>query len=150
MRIDTVQTAIHRSRVWALPDPGLFARYLAVGVIKTAVDFAAFNVAIAGAAHPTTAHILLANTVGFIAAAWLSYALNTRYTFRSTPSRARFFRYLAVSLAGMAVYNGALLAAVELADPSGSMALNAVKVAALSASVLLNFVGFRWLVFNDK
>ena len=149
MRMDTVQMAIYRSRVWVVPDRGLFGRYLAVGVIKTMIDFAAFNIAIAGAANPSTAHLLLANTVGFFAAAWISYVLNTRYTFRSTSNRARFIRYLAVSLAGMAVYNGALLAAVELADPSGTLALNVVKVAALSASVLLSFVGLRWLVFNE-
>ncbi len=150
MRIDTVQTAFHRSRVWALPNRGLFARYLLVGVIKMVVDFTMFNIAIAGAANPSTAHILLANTVGFFVAAWLSYVLNTRYTFRSTSNRTRFVRYLVVSLAGLAVYNGALLVAVELADPSGSVALNAVKVAALGVSVLLNFVGYRWLVFNDR
>ena len=142
------QQAIGWPMIRLLPHGGILRRYLLVGAVKTIIDFSAFNVALIGTATPSTAHILLANSIGFLAAVWISYLLNARYTFRAERDRAQFIRYVLVSAAGIALYNGALFAVVELAAPTGMIEVNLAKIAALAASLAWNFIGYHRLVFR--
>ena len=74
--------------------------------------------------------------------------LNARYTFRAERDRGQFIRYVLVSAAGIALYNGALFAVVELTVPTGTIEVNLSKIAALAASLAWNFIGYRRFVFR--
>ena len=142
------QQAIGWPIIRLLPRGGIIRRYLLVGTVKTIIDFSAFNAVLLGTANPSTAYILFANSVGFLAAVWISYLLNARYTFRAERDRGQFIRYVLVSAAGIALYNGALFAVVELTVPTGTIEVNLSKIAALAASLAWNFIGYRRFVFR--
>ena len=139
--------AVSAARSRRLPDLGLLLRYAAVGVIKVPADFAVFNAALLGAAAPSTAHLLLAVTAGFMSGSAVTYVLNARYTFRARPRLDSFRRYLLVSAGGLLLHYGALLVLVAAVAPSGLLALNAVRLAALLASLAWNYFGYKHLVF---
>ena len=138
---------VSAARSRRLPDVGLLLRYAIVGVIKVPADFAVFNAVLLGAEVPSTAHLLLAATAGFMSAAAVTYVLNARYTFRARPRLDSFTRYLLVSAAGLLLHNAALLLLVAAVAPSGVLALNAVRVGALLASLAWNYFGYKHLVF---
>jgi putative flippase GtrA len=127
---------------------GLIVRYLLVAVVKVALDFAIFNVLVFGVADPDRAHLLLANSSGFVAAGWVAYRLNSGFAFRVERRPGDFGRFLAVSLVGGALYNVGLIALVATVDASGSVELNLAKLGALAVSAGWNFLGCSLFVFR--
>lgn len=127
---------------------GLLVRYLLVALIKVVLDFAAFNVAILGVGEPHWAHLVLANSCGFLAAGWVAYRLNAGFAFRVERRPGDFSRFLAISLSGGLLYSAGLLALVAVFGASGSLELNLAKLAALVASAGWNFLGSALFVFR--
>lgn len=129
---------------------GLLVRYLLVALVKVALDFAAFNAVILGVGEPHWAHLVLANSCGFLAAGWVAYRLNSSFAFRVHRRPGDFGRFLAVSLSGGFLYSAGLLALVAVFAASGSLELNLAKLAALGASAGWNFVGYGLFVFRRQ
>ncbi len=127
---------------------GLFLRYLLVAALKVALDFGTFNALVAGAVSPHWIHLIAANSVGFFLAGWVAYRLNSTFVFRVERRRGDLGRFLAVTLLGGLLYNGALLALVAGFDPQGSLELNLAKIAAIGASAGWNFLGSALVVFR--
>ena len=139
-----------RARALALRTSlGTAMRFAVVGIIKAAIDFGLFNLILFASPTGSGPTILFANTTGFSVAIASSFLLNARYTFRVRARRRRFWRYVAVSLMGLALYNGALALLLAVWDPEGIAALNVAKAASLVASTAWNFLGYRYLVFRS-
>jgi putative flippase GtrA len=126
---------------------GYAMRFGVVGLLKTALDFAVFNVILLMVGS-SSLMILVANTVGFIVAVSASFVLNARFTFRVRGKNNRFLHYVVVSAVGLLLYNGALAAMLVVVDSTGTLALNAMKVAALGVSLVWNFFGYWRFVFQ--
>jgi putative flippase GtrA len=87
-------------------------RFGLVGVAATATDFTVFNLGLVLAAPSARLSVIALNTLAFATATFVSYQLNTRFTFAAARGRQALLRYLLVALGGAIVYNGALLAAL--------------------------------------
>jgi len=131
-----------------LLDAPSFFRFAIVGGIATAVDFAFFNAILAGRGEPDTYHLLTAATAGFTVATFTSYQFNSRFTFQATRSHAALGRYYGVAVGGLLIHNTTLLLLRGALDPSTVLALNAVKLGALSVSLVWNYVGYRYVAFR--
>lgn len=123
-------------------------RFAVVGMVKAAIDFGLFNLILLTSPTDSGPTVLLANTAGFTGATAASFLLNARYTFRVPARRRRLWRYVAVSLTGLVLYNGALALLLAVRHPEGIVALNLAKATSLVASTAWNFLGYRYLVFR--
>jgi putative flippase GtrA len=127
---------------------GLWFRFALVGLLKTALDFASFNIVLFAAPVMNVPIVLLANTIGFSVAVSASFVLNARFTFRVAARSGGFRRYVLISLLGLVIYNGSLAAALALWHAENVLALNLAKSAALVTSMTWNFLGYRYFVFR--
>lgn len=78
---------------------GKFARFSGIGLINTALHTAIVILAV----EILGTHPALANAGAFIVANTFSYWANRRWSFRAPPSLRQYGRFLAVSLAGLAL-----------------------------------------------
>jgi len=134
----------HRLREFS----GLWIRFAMVGVLKTVVDFATFNLVLFVLPGLSMPVVLTANTAGFTVAVSVSFVLNRRFTFRTAARSRGFSRYVVISLVGLALYNGSLVAVLAIWEADDTFALNLAKVGALVTSMVWNFLGYRFLVFG--
>ncbi len=125
-----------------------FVRFALVGALATAVDFAIFNSLLGGRSDPSTTHLLVAATIGFTVATQTSYRLNARFTFKARRSPAALGRYTAVTVGGLVLHNVTLLLLRQTLDPQTVVALNAIKLGALSTSTVWNYLGYRLVAFR--
>lgn len=135
------------------------ARFAAVGVANTAVDFAALNalVAIFGLG-PDDARFAAFKAISFAIAVAQSYALNKLWVFRAGrlggPGAAREAgTFLAVSAVGLLVNVGAAalaFAAAKSAIPSAALAANVGAAIGTVAAVACNYLGYKFLVFRGR
>ena len=144
------QTAAPRRRDSAYDLAGTALRFGLVGVLKTVLDFAAFNLVLLLTATEGGVMVLVANTAGFCVAVAASFVLNGRFTFRAEPRPRGFWLYVAVSIIGLVIYNGVLALILLVADPRGALALNVAKLLPLAVSLVWNFIGYRYFVFAPR
>ncbi len=112
-----------------------------VGLANTAVDYGAF-MALAGLAELPRE---LAQVVSYSLGVANSYALNSLFTFKKSRlfDPARALRFGAVNVLSL----GASLLVLSLA---ASWPLTLAKLAAVAASICLNYLGSRFWVFKDR
>ncbi len=134
-------------RVAAFDFAGTAVRFGLVGLLKTVLDFATFNLVLLFTQTEGGLMVLVANTAGFCVAVASSFVLNGRFTFRTAARRGGFWLYVAVSVIGLVLYNGGLALILLLVDPRGALALNVAKLVPLAISLVWNFLGYRYLVF---
>jgi putative flippase GtrA len=119
----------------------VFVRYCTVGASGYLVNSALFWVLAGAIAYP------LAFAVAFVAAASTNFALNRAWTFRAggrvSPQYARF---LAVSLAALAID---LVVLVSLAEAAGLPKLAAAAIAIVAATPA-SFLGNRLWTFRGR
>jgi putative flippase GtrA len=125
-------------------------RFLGVGLTATATDFFIFNLALAGTGDPSPLRVLQANTLAFTCATFVGYMLNARLTFRADSDRRSLARYILVVLVGAALYNGSLALSIRAIDPGNLVALNLMKLGAVSLSATWNFCGFAFFAFRPS
>ena len=126
------------------------ARFAVVGCANTAIDFGLFNLLLLLTGIRTGWGLYSLNAMTLGASVGFSYWANGRFTFRASESPRSFIRFLAVSLASLAL-NAALLAVIlHTSRGSGLLALNAAKLAAGLASGAINFAGYRSLVYRPR
>ena len=137
-------------RVAAFDLAGTVVRFGLVGLLKTVLDFAVFNLVLRLTQTEGGLMVLVANTAGFSVAVAASFVLNGRFTFRAAPRPGGFWLYVGVSIVGLVLYNGGLALILLLADPRGALALNIAKLVPLALSLVWNFVGYRYFVFGAQ
>ena len=125
-----------------------FVRFALVGFVATIVDFVLFNAALVGQYDPSTSHLMFAATSGFMVATYVSYQLNSRFTFRAERDNGVLSRYFVIAIGGILIHNGTLLALRAALSPETLIELNATKAGALSVSMLWNYIGYRQFAFR--
>ena len=117
-----------------------FVRFCIVGAINTGIDLAVFSVLF----YALHFGLLLANSIGFIAAVINSYLLNKIWTFEdvSAHSPRRMGMFVLIALAGLGISN---LVVYLLADSIGPLP---AKLAAIAAVLVWNFGMTRKFVFS--
>ena len=83
------------------------------------------------------------NAASFIAGLGVGYLFHASWAFRVELAARSFGRYAAVSIAAPVIYRAAFELGLLLWDPSGFGSTNALKLAALGASWLWVFIGYR-------
>ncbi|MFA7249209.1 MAG: GtrA family protein [Dehalococcoidia bacterium] len=126
----------------------LLLRFGLVGIVKATLDFGTFNLVLLVSPADSRTIVLVANTAGFGVAMSASFLLAARYIFRVVPRRERVWRYVAVSIGGLALYDGALALILGVSGPNGIVEVNVAKAGALAASASWTFIGYRYLVFQ--
>lgn len=117
-----------------------FSRFLAVGVATTAVHYGVLIALV----ETWDVHPVLGTTAGFIAAVFLSYLLNRRYTFDALPTFGPgLLKYYASVSMGL-VINAGLMALLT----GWSVNYLLAQIIASGAALVWNFLAARFLVFR--
>lgn len=120
---------------------GEFVRYVLVGVVNTAVSFAAY-VVLVGLSTPYVGAAALAFAVG----AANGYVLNRRWTFAARDSRRARTAYVCVQAVGALATSGAVWLLVHAAS-AGKLGAYAVAIPPVTFST---FLANRVWTFADR
>lgn len=140
-----------------LPVLAIFGRFVAVGLLNTALDFTILTglIYLMGYREGETIKLILLNTVSFLTAVTNSYFWNRAWSFqaRSQSRGKEFVQYIIVTLIGL-VINDAMVAigTAHFSTPLGFTSTNwvlTVKAAAVGISLFWNFIGYRFIVFRQ-
>jgi putative flippase GtrA len=131
-------------------------RFGVVGVLNTLIDFAVLNLLLVLFGVTTGWPLVLCNAVAFLAASLNSYWLNKKWTF-AQKGRATLRQYLVfLALAGSGLLINSLvlyLLVTGLTRPSWLspiLWINVAKAAASGASLVWNYLAYRYVVFGEK
>jgi putative flippase GtrA len=130
-------------------------RFGLVGGLNTLIDILALNVLLLLWPTSNTLQILAYNALAYGVGAGNSFVCNKYWTFkrRQRVSRREIARFLATTLLGM-LLNSAMLWLAGLALHSfqlnATLWTNASKVLAISATMLISYLGMRLWVFTGK
>ena len=123
---------------------GQAARFAAIGVLNTCVDFGVFLLALAF----LTSSLVAANVLSWTVAVTGSYVMNSFITFAAESGRRLRFRayagFIGSGLAGLIANTATLLVAAELL----LLPVVLAKVLAIGVSFLVNFSLARFVVFR--
>ena len=123
--------------------PRQFARFAAVGVVTTAVQYAVLWLGVTALRAPAA----LASATGYALGVALSYLLNYLVTFRSSRSHAAAApRYAAVFGVGWCINAGLMTLLVHRWDWN----LWIAQVLATGIGLCWNFTGNRWWTFGER
>lgn len=141
-----------------MPIFGQITKFAAVGFLNTAIDFGILNglSLLTGIAHGLVLGGV--NVPGFVVAMFNGYFWNKFWVFpnRNTGQGlfADFPKFLAVSIGGLLVNTIVVVAITgilgSLLGADEKLVLNAAKLCATLASMIWNFVGYKFIVFRKK
>ncbi len=115
-------------------------RFVVVGLLNTGFGYAVILAGLfAGLGD------MMANALGYISGLIMSFALNSRWTFRASASPAAFARYFAVFLVCFGVNLGIVLAARQLGFVDNPL----VHLSGISAYAILFYLGAARFVFGQ-
>jgi putative flippase GtrA len=132
------------------------ARFAAVGILNTAIDFGVLNI-LSGATGITAGFIVGGvNMPGFLIAVFNSYFWNKLWVFEDRGEKnvfQDFPKFLAVTVIGIIINSGIVILVTTFVAPWGGVAaqtwLNIAKVAATLISLVWNFLGYKFFVFQS-
>jgi putative flippase GtrA len=112
-----------------------FLVFSLIGLLNTAVHLCVFLLLFRAFGVP----MLLASAIGYASGVANSYFMNRRWTFRvsAPPNTAEFLRFALVNLVSLAVN----LAVLEFLVRSVGIVPEAAQIAAIAASLVVNFAG---------
>ncbi len=132
-----------------------FTRFGLVGGLNTLIDILALNLLLLLLPTTSTPRILLYNALAYGVGAANSFVCNKYWTFkqRQPVSRRELMRFAAATLLGM-LLNSAMLWLAGLAlhtlPLNATLWTNASKVLAISATMLISYLGMRLWVFANR
>jgi len=102
--------------------------------------------------------LILFNSISFSAAVINSYFLNKYWTFKSQnveDSKAKqFSQFLIISVIGISINDAIVYGLATFTSPlfglSAQMWTNVAKLFATAASMVWNFIGYKFIVFKKK
>lgn len=126
-------------------------RFAFVGILNTAIDFTLFNILSLLIGFPT----ILSNTISTGIAIIFSFAVNRRWTFKSTNSS--YFKqaiiFILLTIFGMWVINNSivwLLTSLLPQEMEVFLRNNIAKIVATGASLIWNYLSYKYIVFRDQ
>lgn len=130
----------------------LFMKYVIVGFLSAGIDFAIFNVFIYLTGVEKGLEIVLFKAVSFFFAMLNSYNWNKIWTFEF--AGRRFFQFAVVTIIGFLVNVGLTSLIINFIPPMfGFTQLawdNLASAAAIIVNVILNFTGYKIIVFKSN
>lgn len=134
---------------------GQFVRFVVVGLINTAIDFAILNLLSKLTGITKGDGLIPLNIISFSIATTNSYFLNKHWSFADNSGNdggKKFSLFLIVSITG-ALINTSIVRIIStnvspLFDLSPQLWLNVSKAAATGVSLVWNFIGYKLFVFK--
>ena len=131
-------------------------KFLIVGGLNTLVDFGVLNILILIFSAASGTLYTIFKAVSFIVAVLNSYAWNKLWTFGSheKTDAKKIIRFFTVSIIGFGI--NVIIASIivnVLAPPAGSsetLWANVGAIVATVASMVWNFIGYKYFVFHRK
>jgi putative flippase GtrA len=133
-----------------------FLRFGLVGVVNTAITFAVFNVVAVFLHQPP----ILGHVLGWLAGFANSFVMNRSWTFRDRsdlPTRQVLPRFLVANLVALASSTAVIAVLDALAESAGlyvsfprPIVLNAIALAAVGVSLLVNYVLLLRWAFREQ
>ncbi len=134
-----------------------FAKFAAVGVLNSGIDFGILNILIMVTGTAAGLSFVVFKAASFTVAVVNSYIWNKFWVFRGAEKKsiaAEFFTFLGVSLVGLGVNTGTAHVFVNIIGPIGGIAPKTwANIGALAAVVLTlfwNFFGYKLFVFKKR
>ncbi|HYC82965.1 MAG TPA: GtrA family protein [Candidatus Paceibacterota bacterium] len=131
-----------------------FSKFSLIGILNTCIDFGTLNLLSSLAGVRTGAMVGVINSIGVLAAVVNSYLWNKFWVFKlekRSQAAQDLPMFLAVTM-GNVLINGFLVVALTgFQNPFGispELWLNASKIIAAPITILLNFTGYKLLVFK--
>lgn len=136
-----------------------FSKFVIVGGINTAIDFAVLNTLVFMSGITSGAGLFVLNCISFSVAVVNSYYMNKRWTFKEAAAGiedknagVQFSQFFIVSLIGITI-NGLILTGITsyITAPFGlsdQLWVNVAKLVATGASLVWNFIGYKLFVFK--
>ncbi len=128
-------------------------RFAIVGLVNTGVDLAVLNALIEISHRGRSGFVYsLFKAISFLVAVVNSYFMNSRWTFpQKVPQATRLWRFLLVSVAGLAINVGTASFVASLMRPLLGLERFWPSIAAMVGAVCglaFNFAGYRYWVFS--
>ena len=117
-----------------------FVRYLLVGGLNTAISAVIIFIVQAAGARP-----VVANIVGYAFGVVLSFALNSKFTFRTTATRHSAMRFLIVVLISYLANLATMLSVLHLTD-----APYVAQLCGIPVYVIVGFIGNKFWAMRDR
>lgn len=137
------------------------SRFIAVGLLNTAIDFAILNALIFAFGLESESGLLFVSfkSIAFLAAAINSFVLNKHWVFedkkanRGKKLRSQIYRFASVSVTGLFINIVISYAAFSaghrfVPDISSQLIANGSALVGVAAVLLSNFFGYKLLVFK--
>jgi len=136
--------------------PIQFIKFLLVGVLNTGIDFGVLNLLMFLTGITSGFYYSLFKAISFTCGVTNSYIWNKRWTFKKGKSleKKEFSKFFSVSLVAFGVNICTASVLVNIIGPIGGISpyvwANISALAAAGFTTLINFFGYKYLVFKDK
>lgn len=131
------------------------AKFVVVGGINTGIDFLVLNIEMFLTNITSGPWMFVLNSISFSVATVNSYYFNKYWTFKDKDTASQTFQFsqfLVISIIGISI-NGAIVYLITTFIPpmfgiNPQLWANLAKVAATGASLIWNFLGYKFIVFK--
>jgi putative flippase GtrA len=133
-----------------------FIKFLLVGVLNTGIDFGVLNLLMLSTGITSGIYYSVFKAISFICSVTNSYIWNKKWTFKRGKSleKKEFSKFFIISLMAFGVNIGVASILVNIIGPVGGISsyvwANISALAATGFTTLINFFGYKYLVFKDK
>jgi len=134
-----------------------FSKFVAIGLLNTAIDFGVLNLLMWLADIYKGKWLFLFNAASFTIALINSYLWNKLWTFKDKSTKdvpVEFSRFLMISIIGAIINSSIIYFITTYITPyyglSEQIWANLAKVLATGFSLIWNFLGYKFIVFNTK
>jgi putative flippase GtrA len=133
-----------------------FIKFLLVGVLNTGIDFGVLNLLMLSTGIISGIYYSVFKAISFICSVTNSYIWNKKWTFKRGKSleKKEFSKFFIISLMAFGVNIGVASILVNIIGPVGGISsyvwANISALAATGFTTLINFFGYKYLVFKDK
>jgi len=133
-----------------------FIKFFLVGVLNTGIDFGVLNLLMFSTRITSGFYYSIFKAISFTCGVINSYIWNKRWTFQKGKSfeKKEFSKFFTINLIALGVNIGMASVLVNLVGPIGRISLYAwANISALAAAgftTLINFFGYKYLVFREK
>ena len=132
-----------------------FSKFVLIGGINTAIDFAVLNIEMSLTGITSGPGLFVLNTISFLVAVINSYFMNKHFTFQDAThnkEEKKLVQFITISVIGSGINSAIVTGIVAMTAPmfglSPAMWTNVAKLLATGVSLVWNFVGYKLFVFK--